>query len=143
MIILSNEHLLSKQFENDGKVDIYLNSVQQESLNELKNDINNGAFHFEKFNCDCGTSYDELVTISKKDRYGLNLNLRICPNCGLMMANPRMTQESYNKFYDIHYRRLYDGISHEGAKVYYRGQLLRGKKVLNYVLEHAPRGGYI
>lgn len=65
------------------------------------------SFNPEYENCACNycQSFD-FRTLSKKDRYGLNATTVICRKCGLIFLNPRMTGESYQKFYQESYRRL-------------------------------------
>ena len=134
------ENLLSDRMKNDGNPNVSLNDIQKKVLSLVKKEISESNYKFEEYDCECGTHYDELITIAKKDRYGLELNTKICPNCGLLMTNPRMTQETYNKFYDSFYRRLYVGREYAGEE-YYTAQLARGKRIYEYITNHL-RGGY-
>ena len=127
--------------KDDGKPIIPLNSSQQEALNEF----NQNEWSYEQYDCDCGAHYDELITIAEKDRYGLHVETKICPKCGLVMTNPRMTQKSYDKFYDTIYRKLYLG-KKQGTEEYYIPQLMRGKNIYDYLQQHEIKmnngGGY-
>ena len=129
-----NENLLSPRMQNDGKANIYLNEVQQTALQLFKKGIEAGEYDFEHYDCDCGTPYEDLITIAKKDRYGLAIDTKICPKCGLLMTNPRMTQESYNKFYDTFYRNIYVGRPYAGEE-YYTAQQSRGKRIYEYIMK--------
>ncbi len=56
-------------------------------------------YSFEGVSC-CICEEKNFELLSKKDRYGLYTPVVICKECGLIQVNPRMTQESYNQFYD-------------------------------------------
>ena len=65
------------------------------------------SFNPEYENCVCNYCGDfDFKILSKKDRYGLNVKTVICKKCGLIFINPRMTSESYQKFYQDSYRDL-------------------------------------
>ncbi|MEK7117653.1 MAG: methyltransferase domain-containing protein [Patescibacteria group bacterium] len=65
------------------------------------------SFNPEYENCTCNYCGGfDFKTLSKKDRYGLNAKTVICKKCGLIFINPRMTNESYRKFYQDSYRGL-------------------------------------
>lgn len=94
---------------NDGKPRSGLNLVQKKAKNDVENKIKEGIYKYETYNCECGAAPENFELIAAKDRYGLNVETKICKKCGLVMTNPRMTQESYNQFYDLEYRPLYGG----------------------------------
>ena len=52
----------------------------------------------------CGAS--EFVVLAHRDRYGYPAQAHACRRCGLVFLNPRMTAESYGRFYDGIYRPL-------------------------------------
>ena len=63
---------------------------------------------FEDHDCPiCGGSDYELI--ADTERLGLYFPTSFCTRCGLMQAQPRPTQDFYNKFYERYYRRLYEG----------------------------------
>ena len=105
----SKKILLSERFKNDGKPALPLNPFQIQAIDIFRQDVKNGVYEFEKYNCECGAKYEELITIAEKDRYGLEVSTKICPRCGLLMTNPRMTQKSYDLFYDKICRKIYVG----------------------------------
>lgn len=123
---------LSYRYINDGKSELMLNQVQELALYELKKKEMNGQYVFEEWNCDCGIPFSELITIAGKDRYGLHIQTKICPRCGMLMTNPRMTQESYNEFYDSEYRRLYVGKEVAG-EIYFEKQYNRGRLIADFL----------
>ncbi len=124
--------LLSDRYKYDGKSEILLNQVQEYALYEVKKKEASGEYVFEEYDCDCGATSDELITIAEKDRYGLKLFTKICPRCGLLMTNPRMNQDSYNRFYDLEYRRLYSGRS-VMSDAFFEKQYKRGQVIYEFV----------
>ena len=127
--------MISKRFLNDGKPNMYLNAVRRNALYHFMDWMESGEVQFEEYPCECGCEYGQLVTIAEKDRYGIAVSTKICPKCGMIMTNPRMTQKDYDKFYDTLYRQLYVGRSIAG-EVYYERQRKRGKDILAYLQEH-------
>jgi SAM-dependent methyltransferase len=59
----------------------------------------------------------------------------ICQECGLIQTNPRMTQETYNEFYNSEYRKLYGGKIEPDADFFYI-QLKQGKKIYEYLTKN-------
>lgn len=57
--------------------------------------------------CGCRTS----VTAVEGDRYGFGLTTVVCSKCGLIFTNPRPTDEWFNEFYRLHYRKYYESIT--------------------------------
>lgn len=130
--------LLSERMKNDGKPIIKLNAVQTEAANIFRQDVANGLYDFETYDCECGAKYEELLTIAEKDRYGFDVVTKICPKCGLVMINPRMTQKSYDNFYDKMYRKIYRG-SALAEENYFNTRKEHGKVVYDYL---SGGGGY-
>lgn len=85
-----------------------------------------GEYATEPTKCFCGADSDTQITTT--DRYGLPHRIVVCNECALMRANPRMTAESYKKFYNNEYmevhktRKLTSSITYE--KEVHRGELL-------------------
>jgi 2-polyprenyl-3-methyl-5-hydroxy-6-metoxy-1,4-benzoquinol methylase len=48
----------------------------------------------------------EFVVLAHRDRYGYPAQAHACRRCGLVFLNPRMTAESYGRFYNGIYRPL-------------------------------------
>ena len=81
----------------------------------LNSRIKNGVYEFDKANCFCGSS--DSQTITEHDRYGIFYTLKLCNKCGVIYANPRMSDESTKKFYEEEYRGIYDfGLDREEEK---------------------------
>jgi SAM-dependent methyltransferase len=54
----------------------------------------------------CGASGQDGAEVARRDRYGYGACLVICRGCGLGWLSPRMTAQSYARFYDGAYRPL-------------------------------------
>ncbi len=52
----------------------------------------------------CGAS--TFIVLTHRDRYGYAAEAHACRQCGLVFLNPRMTAESYGRFYNGIYRPL-------------------------------------
>jgi 2-polyprenyl-3-methyl-5-hydroxy-6-metoxy-1,4-benzoquinol methylase len=52
----------------------------------------------------CGAT--RFVVITHRDRYGFPLQAHACRQCGLVFLNPRLTAETYARFYESTYRPL-------------------------------------
>lgn len=83
----------------------------------FKKKVEAGEYATESVPCFCGSSlYRE---VANQDRYGFKHTMCLCEECGLLYANPRMTQEAYDKFYSTHYRDIYgagQGVYEFGGK---------------------------
>ena len=100
--------MLAKRFKYDGMPAITLNELQIKIKKQVERKIKEGVYSFEEVPC-CVCDGKNFETLSKKDRYGLYVPVVICRDCVLIQMNPRMTQESYNQFYELEYRKLYVG----------------------------------
>jgi len=90
--------------------------------------INAGQYSFEKINCAIcnGKSFEN---IAKKERHGFDISVVICVECGLIQTNPRMTQESYDMFY----QNIYSDLTRlMGLDYYFQRQIIRGKEIEKY-----------
>lgn len=129
--------MLSKRFKNDAKPIRSLNELQQRMKKQVEEKIAEGIYSFEEVHCCvCGGSNFELL--SEKDRYGLYHPVVICRDCGLIQTNPRMTQESYNEFYQIEYQKLYQG-SDVPTDEYFKFEYRRGKTIHGYLVKILKR----
>ena len=99
--------------------------------NQINLKINKRIYQFESVPC-CVCNSEKFIILSNKDRYGLYMPVVICQKCGLIQTNPRMTQESYNSFYNLEYRKLYGGVK-KPTKEFFKNQYLRGKKIYTYL----------
>jgi SAM-dependent methyltransferase len=64
-----------------------------------------GLYKTEEVPCFCGSNnYKKMMN---KDRYGMRYTLCLCLDCGILYANPRLTEESLKMFYETDYRDIY------------------------------------
>lgn len=128
--------MISQRYKDDSLSILKLNKIQLESKDRVENYIKNGNYNFESICCSiCGSTDSELLT--EKDRYGLTCHVVICKICGLTYINPRMTQDSYNRFYDGEYRKLYIGVE-SPAKLYFYARYKKADKILNFIKSTNP-----
>jgi len=131
--------VLSKRYANNGKPCLKLNDIQLDQKQVIQRHIDSGRYAFEHVPClVCGGSNYE--TLSEKDRYGLYMPVTICTDCGLVQASPRMTQESYNHFYNDGHRRLYVG-KEKPDDAYFQGRYRAGKATFDFLSKHMNVAG--
>ncbi len=65
-----------------------------------------GLYPTEPVACFCGNPDGDPVV--ETDRYGFAHRMVCCPTCGILRANPRMTADAYQQFYEHEYRQIYD-----------------------------------
>ena len=123
--------MLFKRFRYDKKPVIRLNKLQIKMKKEIDRKIEKDIYSFERIPC-CICGGNNFETLSEKDRYGLYVPVVICNDCGLIQTNPRMTQDSYNQFYDIEYRKLYVG-KIIPTEEFFKKQYYKGKKIYQYL----------
>lgn len=129
--------MLAKRFENDGKPTLSINELQESMQKQVEEKITKGIYSFENPPCCiCGKSNFQLL--SEKDRYGLYLPVVICRDCGLVQANPRMTLESYEQFYEIEYRKLDNGRD-VPTDEFFKSQYQHGSAIYQYLTKNLMR----
>lgn len=128
--------MISQRYKDDSYSILKLNKIQLESKKRVENNIKKGNYSFETICCSiCGSTNSELLT--EKDRYGLTCHIVICTMCGLTYTNPRMTQDSYNQFYDGEYRKLYIGVE-SPAESYFLKRYNKAYKILDFIKSTNP-----
>ena len=126
--------MLSSRFENDDISCVKLNVIQEDQKARIQGHLKSGRYKFENTPCVvCGSSNFE--SISSKDRHGLYAPVAICYSCGLVQAHPRMTQKSYDHFYNDGHRRLYVGKDNPD-ETYFRERYQAGKATFDYLSRH-------
>lgn len=129
--------MLSKRFKYNDNPVLILNELQQENKLIVDNKLKSGQYKLENIPCVvCGKNNFEQI--AEKDRYGLYVSTVICKRCGLLQTNPRMTQESYNDFYETNYRKLYVG-EEVPTKKFYDKQIRHGEEILYYIEKKTKR----
>jgi len=109
----------------------------QSKAAQVKLKLANGVYKLEDLPCFCGAEGGkEVVT---KERYGIPHRIVICEECALMRANPRMTPEAYNSFYNKEYRYINHNESereaplrdeHDETALYWVREVASGEEVL-------------
>ncbi len=106
---------------------------QKKCIDRINKEITSRAIKFEKVPCLCGS--EEFKSIAKYDRYSMLQGTVICKKCGLVLSNPRMTDEEYRRFYETDtYRKCYEPFNYpEGYMFKYSA--LSGKYMLGIILK--------
>ncbi len=118
------------RFQQIKKPSVSLNETQIDSLNQLKEKLDQGVYNFEEVSCLCGEK--NSVLISNTDRYALPVNTHLCRVCGVMWTSPRMTEDSLTKFYEEDYRSIYVGYP-QAPDDFFTEQVQHGKFIHEYV----------
>ncbi|HDY67750.1 MAG TPA: DUF115 domain-containing protein [Candidatus Scalindua sp.] len=71
-----------------------------------------GMYEKERVKCFCGSRQRNVLT--EVDRYGIGYKLCLCLDCGVLYSNPRLTTESFKRFYETDYRNIYGDIGEAG-----------------------------
>jgi len=126
-------HLLSPRYFYDGVCHPHnsMNNIQMTIKQQIDKKVAKGYYSFENISC-CICGQNNFDLIAQKDRYGLYMPVVICKVCGLIQTNPRMTQKSYNEFYNLEYRKLYGGQDKPNTNAFL-DQYYRGKSICNYL----------
>ena len=132
--------MLSDRFRNDGKAVLALNEIQLIAQAELKNKLEKSIYKTESVPCLCGS--DEFEVLAKKDRYGLPLHTVICRQCGQLMSNPRLDNESNISFYKNEYRSLHVGAK-QADEDFYNWQYRKGTNILSFTREYIKNNARI
>ena len=126
--------IIASRYNYDGEAYRDLNDVQHSMKLQIDQKISDGVYQFEKIDCIiCGSQ--DMDVIAGKDRNGLYCPLVVCQSCGLIQANPRMTEASYAAYYDSEYRPLDTALS-DFARDVFDNQYPRGKRVLAFLKQH-------
>ncbi len=123
--------MISERYRNDGRATLELNQLQIRIKQQIETKIDTGHYRFEQANCPVCTG-SNFQTLAEKDRYGLACQNVVCCSCGLVMINPRLSDSSYNEFYDQEYRPLYTGKNANAAN-FFQGQLKRGQRLYQFL----------
>lgn len=123
--------MIIDRLNNDGIPELKLNDIQIQARSEVHQALEDGEYLLEEVTCAvCGST--ESTNLGEKDRYGLYYPTVICKECGLIYSNPRMTQESYNTFYNREYRRLYNG-AETATELFFHRQQKQGQRIYDYL----------
>ena len=100
-------------------------------IKRVESKFSSGAYKTESVKCFCGS--EDAIPITERDRYGFSYRMVLCKVCGIMYANPRMTEESYKEFYNNEYRRIYDDQEEETKEEVFRNGLKSGASLSEFL----------
>ena len=106
-------------------------------IGRVKRKLATGVYQTEPVACFCGSTSAQLVT--NKDRYGFDHAMWLCKDCGVIYANPRMTDASYAQFYAEEYRQIYDQPEETADAQFTRGQQAATALQAYLMAEHGCR----
>ena len=100
-----------KEFHSQDKPFISLSEQQRQAVSLFNKRIASGEVDLETVPCLCGGG--EFDLIATYDRYSMMQSTVLCRRCGLILSNPRFTNEEYVRFYksDI-YRKIYESYNY-------------------------------
>lgn len=124
-------NVLSDRYLDDGIPAVKLNKVQEKYLAIFRDKCSAGVYAWKPFQCECGNGTD-FEALGEKDRYGLPVRTVICPCCGLVMTNPRMTGESYDRFYESEYPMIYRAINRPD-ETYFQKRVAYGNGLVDLI----------
>ena len=128
------EPLLGRRFKyNPDFKNPEMSSLALESLHRVRRKIKDGTYKFEFRPCYCGS--EDSILLAEMDRYGNYYPFVLCRRCGIMRANPRLTNESYIDFYTNEYRTLY-GDSDRDKEELYLSRVKQSKEVFDFISDH-------
>ncbi|GAB4413796.1 MAG: hypothetical protein OHK0039_21070 [Bacteroidia bacterium] len=124
--------MLSNRFRYDAHSIYDLSPLQQDMVRSVEDKLQQGVYTFESTPCPiCGG--EACTPVAGKDRYGLALQVVVCDGCGLVRSNPRMTQQSYNQFYNDEYRKLYTTNEKPTVAWFMQEQRSKGTWILPFI----------
>jgi SAM-dependent methyltransferase len=123
--------MISSRYQNNSLPTLDLNQAQIDLKLQVDQKVASGHYNFEEVSC-AVCNHTNFHPLADKDRYGLYCSNVICKHCGLVMINPRMTEESYQEFYNQEYRTLYSGVPFNAAN-FFKRQNARGASLLKYL----------
>ncbi len=114
-----------------------LNDIAKKHKDLLIRELDEDKIKIEKISvCKCGST--NLEQLTKIDRYGLPFGSLICKNCGLVLTNPRIKQESLPYYYENFYHPLNYGKERlDGLQALF--QVGQGKKIFEIVNHSLPK----
>tara|TARA_R110002096_G_scaffold169779_11_gene341603 strand:- start:6459 stop:7508 length:1050 start_codon:yes stop_codon:yes gene_type:complete len=123
--------MLLKRLKYNNIPELKLNYLQKSMKDIVASKLENSIYQYENVKCPvCEVDNKELI--GEKDRYGLSYKTNLCVSCGLIYTSPRMTQLSYNEFYNTEYRKLYVG-KETATDSFFYSQRIKGKKIYDYL----------
>jgi 2-polyprenyl-3-methyl-5-hydroxy-6-metoxy-1,4-benzoquinol methylase len=111
-------------------------SIEQVNAREsFLNKFKSGEYKTVSNPCVCGINSDTLI--SKKDRYGIDLETKLCNNCGLVRSDPYYDTNTLSSFYASEYRSLYTDDA-KPSNEFFDHEVLMGNVVLKNIQNVLP-----
>lgn len=105
---------------------------QGKAAGSFNEKVKKGQYGTEEVLCLCSSGH--YLHLSNHDRYGLWSPVVICKQCGLIYANPRLTEEAYRDFYSSdEYRSIYEGEGDHLESARHRYEIGSGKDIFDAV----------
>src|SRR3989344_7177235 len=92
---------------NPKKPYVKVSLRQKKYIHAFNDQVTRGQILFEKVPCLC--LHNVFSLLASVDRYSMLQQTVVCKKCGLILSNPRMTEDQYKLFYtsDV-YRNCYE-----------------------------------
>lgn len=118
---------LSARLAANQRSSIPLTFAQLGARDRVASRLASGEYEQRSTACFCGAEGGLLI--AERDRYGLPVRTVLCPRCGLLRSDPRLTDAAAATFYQQEYRTLYGDSG--GAEALLAEQIRRGRAYLN------------
>ena len=114
-------------YENDHLPIEPISSERLEAVAAFENDVKSGRYTYIDNPCLCGKcNPNEEIIISNKDRYGIDVVIVLCKNCGIIRTQKRLDDPSLADFYSHYYRKIY-GHGEASISDEFGGQVKKGE----------------
>lgn len=123
--------ILGRRFKyNSNFINHNMSRISLAAQSRIKEKIDNGDYKYEKVACLCGN--EDSLFLADMDGYGNYYPFVICKRCGIMRANPRLTEESYMDFYTYDYRAL-SGDDDTDREELYKSRIKQARDVYSFI----------
>lgn len=126
--------LISSRYENDGNPVERLSDIQRKYIDIFNNKCENKEYLYRQLECECGC--DDFEVIAQKDRYGIPVSTVICRNCGLIITNPCLDDNSNNSFYDNEYPFIYRAEEKPSEEMFIDGKKY-AEKIVSFIRRYS------
>ncbi len=126
---------LPSRFFNQSRSTLRLSPGQRQTKQQFLQKLSSGSYEMQNVRCLCGSSSEIVLALT--DRFGLPVRTVICTDCGTLRTNPRLTPDSYTKFYNYEYRSLYSDSFSAGER-FFRAQVSYGKSIMAFISDTLP-----
>lgn len=134
---MSITHMTSSRLPGTKKIEMHGGELTAplRAVHRVIQKLDTGVYVTEPTKCLCGA--DDDVVLTEFDKFMMPHRMVLCNECCLIRANPRMTEESYNRFYNDEYLPIYDGFEFAGREynneVVFKKQEDSGTTILTFL----------